>query len=138
MFEILPFFCGFYRQFQLSFQFVQTCSNLFKFLSHFSPIRLYYNVSSVTQASNNHIPFIELWMTVAVRILNILIIKEERKIRGHISKLQVWRWYFAEKSHAEPEERKNIPTYVSDRPFPNLLSCSFFTFLFSVSSLHTC
>ena len=85
---------------------IQVNSSLFKlaqissnFLSHFSPIRLYYNVSSVTQASNNHIPFIELWMTVAVRILNILIIKEERNIRGHISKLQVWRWNFAEKSH---------------------------------------
>ena len=47
-------------------------------------------------------------MTVAVRILNILIIKEERKIRGHISNLQVWRCCFAEKSHAEPEEKKDL------------------------------
>ena len=118
------------------FKLAQTSSN---FLSHFSPIRPYYNVSSVTQASNNHIPFIELWMTVAVRILNILIIKEERKIRGHISKLQVWRWYFAEKSHAQSLKRKKIYLLMYQTGlFQTFLSCSFFTFLFSVSSLHTC
>ena len=121
---------------------IQVNSGLFKLAqisSNFWVIFLlsdYYNVSSVTQASNNHIPFIELWMTVAVRILNILIIKEERKIRGHISKLQVWRWYFAEKSHAEPEEKKDIPTYVSDGPFPNLFKLFFFYFFFCFFSSH--